>query len=101
MVILSRVAAELEATMDKMVKDQQGVVALLEAVVAGQSEAVQTLLSDSPEAASVKQCETGKLPLHTAAAAGNISIMGMLVRAGASLEQKDGYDRTAVEVWRD
>lgn len=91
-------AAELEAILDKLVKDQQSVVALLEAVAAGQSEAVEILLSASPEVANIKECTTGKLPLHTAAATGNISIMGMLARAGASLEQQDGNDRTALEV---
>lgn len=91
-------AAELGATADQLVNDQINVDALLDAVCSGRIDQVQALLSASPGVASVKQCDTGKLPLHTAAVAGNISIMAALVRAGASPEQQDGKERTALEV---
>lgn len=100
MIASQSLSAELGATADQLVNDQINVDALLDAVCSGRIDQVQALLSASPGVASVKQCDTGKLPLHTAAVAGNISIMAALVRAGASPEQQDGKERTALEAAR-
>lgn len=96
----SLATVELEATVNKLIKDQQILNSLLDAISSGQADTVQTLVSAAPGVVSVKQQGTGKLPLHEAAAAGNLSIMAMLVEAGASLEQKDGKDRTPLKVCR-
>eukprot|EP00892_Ulva_mutabilis_P006967 jgi/Ulvmu1/4642/UM002_0373.1 len=100
MIASQSLSAELEEFVNGVVKDQQDVNVLLDAVSATQSDTVRSLLSTAPRAVNIKQHRTGILPLHAAAAAGDLSIMGMLVGAGASLEQKDGKDRTALQAAR-
>ncbi|EKX52658.1 hypothetical protein GUITHDRAFT_65114, partial [Guillardia theta CCMP2712] len=40
---------------------------------------------------------SGRTAMHAAAAAGNVQVVKFLLKESASLEERDGYGKTAVE----